>query len=179
MASKIKSGWPPKKHDALLLTISNLIPGANKGQRHDVIGTINFKELQSVTSKLLHSFIYIPQENGLFSPVNQILAFEPELVFLHQNTKLLITIKDMKTLLHKSTLRPTKSKELISGWTNYIRVKDASGHSVGSVVFGENLPYTPTVFRMKWPEWVKIEITSSSNCTGTLKNSDFKMAGLL
>ena len=53
------------------------------------------------------------------------------------------------------------------------------GHSVGSVVFGENLPYTPTVFRMKWPEWVKIEITSSSNCTGTLKNSDFKMAGLL
>ena len=32
---------------------------------------------------------------------------------------------------------------------------------------------------MQWPEWVKIEIISSNNCTGTLKSSDLEMAGLL
>ena len=93
--------------------------------------------------------------------------------------KLLIAIKDMKTLLRESTLRPIKCKELISGWTNYVGVKYSSGHGVGGVVFGENLPCTPTVFCIQWPEWVKVEITSSSNHTGTLTNSDLEMAGLL
>ena len=101
------------------------------------------------------------------------------MVFLHQNPKLLIVIKDMKTLLRESTCRPTKCKELISGWTDYIVVKDVSGHGVGVVVSGENLPCTPTVFRMQWPEWVKIEITSSSNRMGMLTISDLEMAVLL
>ena len=87
--------------------------------------------------------------------------------------------KDMKTLLRKSTLSTTKCKELINGWTNYIGVKYASGHDVGGVVFYENLPCTPTVFRMQWPEWVRREIILSSNRTGMLTNSDLKMAGLL
>ena len=104
-----------EKCDALLLMISKWIRGANKVQQQDGIGAINFKEFKSVTSKLRHAFIYISQVNGLFSPVNLILALYPELVFLHKNPKLLSVIKDMKTLLRKSTLRPTKYKELISG----------------------------------------------------------------
>ena len=85
----------------------------------------------------------------------------------------------MKTLLHESTLRPTKCKELISGWPDYIGFKDMSGHGVGVVVFGEKLPCTPTIFRMQWPEWVKREIASSYNRTGKLTNSDLEIAGLL
>ena len=53
------------------------------------------------------------------------------------------------------------------------------GHGVGGVVFGENFPCTPTVLHIQWKEWVKIEITSSSNRTGTLTNSDLEMAGIL
>ena len=113
-----------EKRDTLLLTISKWVLGENKGQQQDGIGTINFKEFQSITSKLRQAFIYIPQTNGLFSPVNLILALEPELVFLHRNPKLLIAIKDMKTLLRESTLRPTKCKELISGCCRNI-----SGHT--------------------------------------------------
>ena len=65
----------------------------------------------------------IPQENGLFSLVNRILTLELELMFLQQNPKLLIAIKDMKTLLRKYTLRTTKCKELITEWPDYIGVK--------------------------------------------------------
>ena len=84
----------------------------------------------------------------------------------------------MKTLLRESTLRPNKCKELISGWPDYIRVKYALGHGVGGVVFGNKLPCTPTLFRMQWPEWVKSEIISSSNLTGTLTKLDLEMSGL-
>ena len=161
-----------EKRDALLLMLSKWIRGANKGQRQYGIGAIVFKEFQPVTSKIRHSFISIPQKNRLFSPVNRILALEPELVFLHQNPKILIAIKDMKKLLRESNLSPTNFKELISDWPDYIGVKYASGHGIGSVVFGENLPCTPTVFCTQWPEWVKIETISSSNSLGTFKKSD-------
>ena len=83
----------------------------------------------------------------------------------------------MKTLLQESTLRPTKCKELISGWPDYIGVKDASVHYVGGIVFGENFPCTPTAFRMQWTEWVKKETISGSNRMGTLTNSNLKMDG--
>ena len=85
----------------------------------------------------------------------------------------------MKTLPHGSTLRPNKYRELISGWPDYIGIKDPYGRGIGSVVFGKKLPCTPTVFRMQWPEWVKREIISSSNRTGKLTNSDLEIAGLL
>ena len=85
----------------------------------------------------------------------------------------------MKTLLRESTLRLTKLKELISGWTDYIGVKYASSHNIGGVVFGKKLSCTPTVFRMQCPEWVKIQIFSSSNRTGTLINSYLEISRLL
>ena len=85
----------------------------------------------------------------------------------------------MKTLLRKSTLRPTNCRELVSVWPDYIEVKYVSGHGIGGVVFDEKIPCTPTVFHMQWPEWVKREIISSSNRTETLTNSDLEMAVLL
>ena len=85
----------------------------------------------------------------------------------------------MKTLLHESTLRKTKCKELISGFPKYTGVKYASDHGVGGVVFGKKLTCTPAVLHMQCPEWVKIEITSSSNHKGKLTNSDLEMARLL
>ena len=135
-----------EKRDALLLTLSKWIKGANKGQGKDGLGAIPFKEFQSVTSTIWHGFISIPQGNGLFSPVNKILAIKPDLVFLHRNKQLFRTIRDMKMLLRESTIKPTKCKELVSGRQDYIGVKDASGYGVSGVIFGKNMPCTPTVF---------------------------------
>ena len=49
-----------EKINALLLTLSKWIQGANKGQLQNGIVAIGFKEFQSVTSKLCHAFISIP-----------------------------------------------------------------------------------------------------------------------
>ena len=52
-----------EKCDALLLTLSKLIQGENKGQQKDGIGAIGFREFQSVISKICHAFISIPKQN--------------------------------------------------------------------------------------------------------------------
>ena len=150
MASKRQSSWQPRNVTPYWSRYPSEFEVQTRDNYRMALAPSTSNNFNSVTSKLCHAFIYIPQANGLFSPVNQIIALDPELVFLHQNPKLLIAFKDMKTLLHESTLRPIKYKELISGWPDYIGVKYLSGHGVGGVVFGENLPCTPTVFRMKW-----------------------------
>lgn len=98
---------------------------------------------------------------------------------LSRNKKLFQAIRDCKTLLKESTVRPTKCAELVSGYPDFIGVKDASGHGVGGIIVGENEGCVPTVFRMEWPEDIKAEINSSSNRTGKLTNSDLEMAGML
>ena len=61
--TKEKIWLASEKRDKLLLTLSKCIRGTKKGERQDDIVAINFKEFHSVTSKLHHALIYIPQEN--------------------------------------------------------------------------------------------------------------------
>jgi len=78
-------------------------------------------------------------------------------------------------------MSPTKCLELVSGWPDFVGVKDASGHGHGvvGVIIGENEACPPTVFRMEWPDDIKAEINSSKNRSGKLINSDLEMSGLL
>jgi len=168
------------KRSAILLTLSRWIRNANRGiSKHTGDGAIPFEEFQSILSKLRHAFISIPQGRGLLSPCNSVLRKQPALVHLSRNKKLFQAIRDCKTLLKESTVRPTKCAELVSGYPDFIGVKDASGHGVGGIIVGENEGCVPTVFRMEWPEDIKAEINSSSNRTGKLTNSDLEMAGML
>jgi hypothetical protein len=67
----------------------------------------------------------------------------------------------------------------MTGWPDYIGVKDASGQGVEGVVFGEGLGCLPTVFRYEWPDNIKNNLISLQNPGGTITNSDLEMAGLL
>ena len=67
----------------------------------------------------------------------------------------------------------------MTGWPDYVGIKDASGQGVGGVIFGENMACTPTVFRYEWPEDVKWQLVSFENPAGTISNSNLEMAGLL
>jgi hypothetical protein len=69
--------------------------------------------------------------------------------------------------------------ELVTGWPDYVGVKDASSHRVGGIIVGELSKCTPTVFRFAWPDDVTTAIVSQSNPAGTFTNSDLEMAGLL
>ena len=82
-------------------------------------------------------------------------------------------------MLQVSTLAPMKCRELVAGWPDYVSVKDASGHGVGGVIFGEEKECTPTVFRYEWPDDIKQDLNSEHNPAGKITNSDLEMAGLM
>ena len=162
------------KRDAILTTLHKWLRSAARG-----VASIPFVKFQSVISKLRHGFILIPAGKGLLSPCNDMMKGMPKFVHLHKHKLLLQAIQDCRTLLHESTLAPTKCLELVSGWPDFVGVKDASGHGVGGVIFGENDEYVPTVFRFEWPDDIKADLNSEHNPTGGITNSDLKMAGLL
>ena len=162
------------KREALLATLQKWIRAASSRT-----AGIPFEEFRSVIAKLRHAFTSIPAGKGLLSPCNRVIRKEPKFIYLHRNQPLLQVLKDMRTLLRESTMSPTKCLELVSGWPDFVGVKDASGHGVGGVIIGENEACPPTVFRMEWPDDIKAEINSSQNRNGRLTNSDLEMAGLL
>ena len=65
---------------------------------------------------------------------NRILKVKPKFVFLSKNKSLLIAVRDCRTLLCVSTLAPTKCRELVADWPDFIGVKDASGQGVGGIM---------------------------------------------
>jgi hypothetical protein len=165
----------PKKQDALLEVLSKWLWAASKKMK-----PVQFKEFESVVSKIRHAFTAIPAGKGVMSPCNKLLQKRPEWVHLHRNKKLQIALRDMRTLLRESAREPTKCSELIMKHPDFIGVKDASVHGVGGIIVGENKKCIPTVFRFEWPEWVKEEVRkTNSGRGGTLTNSDLEMAGLL
>ena len=162
------------KRDMLLTTFKHWMTQSEKRK-----GGVPFDEFRTVVAKLRHAFISIPGGKGLLSPCNSIIRKEPPVVFFHKNPILKQAIGDCRTILHDSTLAPTKCKELVSGWPDYVGIKDASGHGVGGVIVGEDKSCIPTVFRFEWPDDIKAEINSKSNPSGKLTNSDLECAGLL
>jgi hypothetical protein len=157
------------KRNALLTILHGWLRSSQRSQ-----AGIPFAEFQSVISKLRHAFISIPSGKGLLSPCNGVLRVEPEFVFLHRNEPLREAISDCRTLLRESTLVPTKCAELVTGWPDFVGVKDASGHGVGGIIVGEKEACVPTVFRMEWPDDIK-----ESFHRGDITNSDLECAGLL
>ncbi len=84
-----------------------------------------------------------------------------------------------RTLLRESTKEPTRCRQLVTGWPDYIGFVDASGHGAGRVVIGELSPCVPTIFRWKWPPDVTKDIKTATNPEGRITNSDLEMAGLV
>ena len=85
----------------------------------------------------------------------------------------------MQTILRESTGRPTRCKELVAGWPDYIGVVDASSFGVGGIVIGELSQCRPTVFQMQWPPDITPSVISDRNRHGHITNLDLEMAGLL
>ena len=162
------------KRDQLLSTLKHWLSQSRKRR-----SGVPFDEFRSVLSKLRHAFIAIPGGKGLLSPCNTILRKQPDMVFLHHNRVLRQAISDCRSILRESTLAPTKCKELVVDWPDYVGVKDASGYGVGGIIVGEAKSCIPTVFRMEWPDDIRAEINSDKNPNGKLTNSDLECAGML
>ena len=162
-----------EKRDAVLLILKTWVRKVSKR-----IG-IAFNEFRTVLSKLQHAFITVPAGRGLLSAFYQVLAKEPPLVFLHTNANLYNAVLDCRTFLRETISTPTKCKNLVTGWPDYVGITDASGHGLGGVIIGENKQVPPVVFRFQWPTDISASIVSDDNPDGTITNSDLEMAGLL
>ena len=165
-----KTLWLEDAKRTHLLTV---LHGWLRSSRTGTVG-IPFKEFKSVIAKIRHAFTAIPAGRGLLTPCNKMLQMKPPVVYLHRNTVLLAAIAGCRTLLRESSDSPTRCRELVSGWPDYIGVCDASSHGVGGVVFGETESCLPTVFCWEWSPEVK-EAYPSKRIT----NSDLEMVDLL
>ena len=102
------------------------------------------------------------------------------MVYFHRNASLHAAISNCRTILRESTSRPTRCRELVAGWPNFIGVVDASSHGVGGVIIGELSECLPTVFRLQsWPPDITAKVKSKPNPQGTITNSDLELAGLI
>ena len=137
-----KTMWLEAAKCKKLLTILQGWP--RTGQR----GTtgIPFKEFESTVAKIRHAFTCNPMGSGLLSSCNRILKLKPSYVYLSHNKRLLTSLEVCRTLLRESTKDPTRCKQLIQGWPDYIGFVDALGHGAGGVIIGELSPCTSTVF---------------------------------
>ncbi len=100
-------------------------------------------------------------------------------MFLHKNLPLQQAVEDCRTFLCKWIRTPTKCRNLVTAWPDYIGVTDASAHGAGGIIIGEKATVTPTVFCLQWPAVVSSANVSDSNPKGNITNSDLEMAGLL
>ena len=73
-----------------------------------------------------------------------------------------------------STKNQTLCKELVTGWSHYIEVKDESSHGIGGIIIGKEKSCIPTVFCLYWEDDIK-ELFHK----GKIKNLDLEMAILL
>jgi hypothetical protein len=162
------------KREKLLTIFKGWIQTGTRGS-----AGIPFREFESTIAKLRHAFTCIPAGRGLLSPCNRVMRRQPVHVYLQRNLAVLTAIKGCRTLLRELTTEPTRCRELVAGWPDYVGIVDASGHSAGGVVLGENSACTPVVFRWEWPEDIKQDIKTFSNPSGRLSNSDLEMAGLV
>ena len=171
---KRKTMWLEEEKRAKLLTIlhSWLRAGSlNRG--------IPFREFESVIAKLRHAFTALPGGRGLLSPCNRLLKRRPPVVYFHRNEPLHAAISNCRTILRESTNRPTRCRELVAGWPDFIGVVDASSHGVGGVIIGELSECPPTVFRLQWPPDITANVISEATPEGTITNSDLELAGLV
>ena len=161
------------KRDAIITVVHGWIRHAKYR------GGIPFEEFESIIAKVRHAFTAIPAGNALLSPCNRMLRVRPHFVYLHRNQELLDALVDIRSFLRESIAIPTLCRELVPGHPDYIGVKDASGHGVGGIIVGENLPCPPTVFRMPFCQEIKDDLVSFKNRSGRITNSDLEFAGLL
>jgi hypothetical protein len=83
-----------EKRNLLLATLHRWLRGANRS----AVG-VPFLEFESITAKLRHAFMALPEGKGLLSPCNWVLSGRPSTIFLHRNKALLEAITDIFFLL--------------------------------------------------------------------------------
>jgi hypothetical protein len=169
-----KTMWLEEETRAKILTI--LHSWLHTGERKRGVPFIEFK---SMVTKLRHAFTALPGGWGLLSWCNHLLKQRPPVVYFHQNEPLNLAISNCRTILWKSTRRPTCCQELVAGWLDFVGVVNASSHGMGGIIIGKLSECPPTVFHLQLLPDITANVITKLNLTGTITNSDLELAGLV
>ena len=115
------------------------------------------------------------------SPFNAASKGKPKQVALPRDRELYWALRDWIYLIQAMQKCPTHVRELAlcADLPEDIVYHDASNEGVGGAWIATNGLFTPTVFRMEWPDEVRREVITWDNPHGKLTNSDLETAGQL
>jgi hypothetical protein len=136
-------------------------------------------EFELVVAKLRHAFTALPGGRGLLSPCNRLLKQRPPVVYFHCNEPLCSAISNCWTNLRESTRRPTRCRELVAGWPDFVGIVNASSQGVGGIIIGKLSKCPPMVFWLQWLMDITANVISNRNPKGMITNSDLELAGLV
>lgn len=68
--------------------------------------------------------------------------------------------------------KPNRSKSLVTGWLDIVRVSDALLHRVGIMIVGKCMAVCPVVCWLECAQDIKKSVISSANPEGHITNSD-------
>ena len=160
---------PPSKLEAILLELKLILR-----QR-----SIPYKQFEKVVGKLRHAAIGLPAGRGLCAPFNKIISIHPKTVWLGKKGVIRSALSDWRRLLQNMRARPTHVNELVRQPIADVGHMDASGIGAGGVWMSTTADYLNTVWRVEWPDEVRLQLVSERNPDGKLSISDLEMAALL
>jgi len=145
---------------------------------------VRLKELEKLTSKLMHAMIGIPNGRGLLSPIIATVATKAKLQnYKNKSTKLnqatRQALQDWIMLLPCALCQPTPCADLMPALADFGGFCDASKQGAGGVWFGFNKKLPPIVWRVQFPADIQTKVVSQDNPHGSITNSDLEMTGLL
>ena len=138
-------------------------------------GGVPFKRFQKVVGKLPHAAIGIPQEKGLFGPVNRVLSLEPKTVFWDRCPAAKTAFQDWRQLILEAAMEPTSVNELVPGEAVYKGTLDASRDGAGGAWVHGTKEIAPIVWRVKFPPEVAARLVTQDNPNGDITNLDLEM----
>jgi len=137
------------------------------------------KRFEKLRGRLRHACIGIPAGKGLLGPIDAALRGEQRSIRIKRNAQVRDALKDFSSLIKILGNRPTHCRELIVDTPGYIGYCDASKLGAGGVWLSGRLRLPPVVWRLEWPDDIRLSVVSFDNPTGTITNSDLEMAGML
>jgi len=89
------------------------------------------KKLQTLVGKLRHALIILPAARGFFSPLNDAMRGNPKLIGLGAKSEVRGALKDLISLMHLLSSRPTHVRELVPDVPHHAGYHDAAAEGAG------------------------------------------------
>ena len=139
--------------------------------------SVQRRDYKKILGKVRHAAMGVPGSGGLFTPLNMALKDQTRWVHIPADVK--EALKDFRLLLNTAATEPTHVHELVPGTPAYVGYCNACRMGAGGVWLSGTKPVQPIVWRVEWPDDIKMALITREHPDGSLSVCDLEMAGLL